>query len=709
MTQPRRYRAHQAFGWLLLHVVHLVALSCPAGAQVYVANSLSGTVSVISTPSNTVVATIPVGTLPQRVAITPNGQFVYVTNHNSGTMSKIDTASNIVVATIPVGSLPEGVAVSPDGNSVFVVVGGSLNRFSVATNAQMGTFSLPSGIPVDAVITPDGQLAYVVDRNQNVCSLYPVNLASGAILNHSTDCPGGVGAKAGSFPRSLAVRPDGQFVYVTAFQDGALQVVRVSDNHYVGGGCVSASGCTAGGPVGVAISSDNKFAFTANLNENNVAIFALSATSGLPLAPPSHVLLPSSPSYLGVTPDSRFLYVAHGSNSVSVIDLKASPPSIVQAITVGIGPQGIAVSPPSPPPPPVPAALSASLGATPATVTVGQSITVTMTVGNTGGSAATSVSAQSSLSVNGGGGVAQTSGPSPGPTTVGAGSSQAFTYTYSASAAGNVTFMGSASGGGVSSNNATSNAVTIQSAPSPPTLSATPGSLSFMGELGLADPAPQLIQIANSGGGTLAWSVTPSIIGDGNWLSANPTTGSAPPPASVSVAASTCGLPSAVYNGSVVVAATGVNGSPKSIPVTLTVTAPATTPASPQARVCADRPTYRTGDTLRLSVSLRQGTSSNQGDAYLFAPVPGAPGTTTFVSLVLSGGLIVPQLGPTLVPLGRNFKVSDFAGRILERSFDGSEPPGTYVIKAILAVPDTDPTVAANQIAVAVGSFTFAP
>jgi hypothetical protein len=174
------------------------------------------------------------------------------------------------------------------------------------------------------------------------------------------------------------------------------------------------------------------------------------------------------------------------------------------------------------------------------------------------------------------------------------------------------------------------------------------------------------------------------------------------------VTSGTCGLPAAAYNGSLSVSANGASGSPQSIPVTLIVTQAAITPPSPRVRVCVDRPTYRTGETLRLSVSLRQGSSSNVGDAYLFAPVPGVGGTT-FVSLMLSAGQIVPQIGPALVPLGRNFQVPDFAGKIFERPFDGSEPPGVYVINAILALSDTDPTVAANQIAVAVGSLTFVP
>jgi YVTN family beta-propeller protein len=37
------------------------------------------------------------------VAITPDGAFAYVASFNSGTVSVIETASNTVVATFPVG------------------------------------------------------------------------------------------------------------------------------------------------------------------------------------------------------------------------------------------------------------------------------------------------------------------------------------------------------------------------------------------------------------------------------------------------------------------------------------------------------------------------------------------------------------------------------------------------------------------------------
>src|SRR5208283_6067848 len=67
---------------------------------VYVANSASSTVSVLNAASNNVVATIPVGSGPTGVAITPDGTQAYVTNQNDNTVSVIATKTNTVTATI---------------------------------------------------------------------------------------------------------------------------------------------------------------------------------------------------------------------------------------------------------------------------------------------------------------------------------------------------------------------------------------------------------------------------------------------------------------------------------------------------------------------------------------------------------------------------------------------------------------------------------
>ena len=92
----------------------VVAWKCgPIGRSAYVVNTNSANVSVIATASNTVTDTVPVGTRPADVAITPDGNFAYVTNHLSNTVSVIATASNTVTATVAVGDGPWGLAITP--------------------------------------------------------------------------------------------------------------------------------------------------------------------------------------------------------------------------------------------------------------------------------------------------------------------------------------------------------------------------------------------------------------------------------------------------------------------------------------------------------------------------------------------------------------------------------------------------------------------
>jgi YVTN family beta-propeller protein len=65
---------------------------------------------VIDTASNTVVATVTVGSNPNGVAVTPDGRHAYAANSGSNTVSVsvIATATNMVVATVPVGDYPLG-------------------------------------------------------------------------------------------------------------------------------------------------------------------------------------------------------------------------------------------------------------------------------------------------------------------------------------------------------------------------------------------------------------------------------------------------------------------------------------------------------------------------------------------------------------------------------------------------------------------------
>jgi glucose/arabinose dehydrogenase/PKD repeat protein len=137
-------------------------------------------------------------------------------------------------------------------------------------------------------------------------------------------------------------------------------------------------------------------------------------------------------------------------------------------------------------------------------------------------------------------------------------------------AAGDYTATITVDGGGVNGSPKQIPVALTVAAPQPPALSVTPGSLSFTAVEGAAAPPAQSLSVTNTGGGTLSFTTSD----DAAWLAATPGSGTAP--ASVSVSVNAAGLARGTYTGNVRVTASGATGSPKDIPVTLTVAAPAT-------------------------------------------------------------------------------------------------------------------------------------
>lgn len=93
----------------------------PAGQKVYVLNRGAAAVTVIDVATDKVVATIPVGKLPEHmVSISGRG---FVANSGSDTVSVIDLSSDKVVSTIRVGNRPVFLTVA--GTMLYVVNEGS--------------------------------------------------------------------------------------------------------------------------------------------------------------------------------------------------------------------------------------------------------------------------------------------------------------------------------------------------------------------------------------------------------------------------------------------------------------------------------------------------------------------------------------------------------------------------------------------------------
>ncbi len=119
------------------------ALSQGSGLELYITNRLSSEISILDTSSNTVVATIPIGSGPQGITIKQDSSRAYTADSDSDWISVVDLADNSVVTTIPAGDGPVIPALNSDGSRVYVAshLSNSVTVIDTSTNSVVTTIS----------------------------------------------------------------------------------------------------------------------------------------------------------------------------------------------------------------------------------------------------------------------------------------------------------------------------------------------------------------------------------------------------------------------------------------------------------------------------------------------------------------------------------------------------------------------------------------
>jgi YVTN family beta-propeller protein len=145
----------------------------------YTANHESNQVSVLDLQNGgRVLLTLPAGTSPHSVAISPDGTQVAVTNFNSDDVTLIDAAANTVIGTIAVGRNPQDVTYAPDGRHLYTADVDSDTVTVVDTATLEVTARLPAGDgPTSVDIGPDGVKGYVTNLNSATVTILTVGAA----------------------------------------------------------------------------------------------------------------------------------------------------------------------------------------------------------------------------------------------------------------------------------------------------------------------------------------------------------------------------------------------------------------------------------------------------------------------------------------------------------------------------------------------------
>jgi YVTN family beta-propeller protein len=233
-----------------------------------VANRGDGTISVIDTPSNTVIATVNIGApTPAFPAITSDGLTLYVSTGK--TITAVDTGTNSVTASIAVDA-SGGMAITPDGAFVYALGGatgsgnGSVTVIDTATNAPVGSpivavFNPDAATAVPGVvITPDGASVYASAENISAAS---------AIATATNTVTAQIPLSNVSL-RGVAVTPDGSHVYVAAEAENVVYGINTATNSQ------QSETLVGNGPFGIAVTPDGAFVYVTNFAGNSVSIIA---------------------------------------------------------------------------------------------------------------------------------------------------------------------------------------------------------------------------------------------------------------------------------------------------------------------------------------------------------------------------------------------------------------------------------------------------
>ena len=292
----------------------------------------------LAASAQSVVATLSVVGNPFRVAITPDGTHAYVLSTNSDVNGKcqysiINIATNAVINTaLPgINNCPESISFTPDSNYAYVT-GGS-NQVSVVNTATTNAVTtITVGISQAIATTPSGSYVYVGNSGNGAVSV--INTATnsvvstipvGAIFSHDIEL---------TPDDPIVISPDGAYIYVAA-NNGNISVISTATNSVVATIPINSDkNLSRNDPI--AITPSGKYLYVGSLIGNSISVVNVSTNTVVATVPVS-----GTPSAIGITPDSSYVYVTTGNNVTSVIN--AATNSVVA--TIPIGATAVAITP----------------------------------------------------------------------------------------------------------------------------------------------------------------------------------------------------------------------------------------------------------------------------------------------------------------------------------------------------------------------------
>jgi YVTN family beta-propeller protein len=346
----------------------------PQRNEVYVVNtgtaSGNGSVSVIDTAANNVVATIPVHKQPYFIDVDAAGHRAYVANSGSNTVSVLDLDQRREIGVVGTGEQPGLARISRDMRSLVVTNrgSGSVSIFAIAPYAIPATHGLASlpgnlipavkpkpqppqlphlrdvftGCPgaTDAVILKDSSKAFIACSGGH--QVMVVSLAAAPDSWAAKQDPSLLTdhlltlLDVGDTPVQLALKPDDGEIFCSNFGSGSFSEIETGSNE-VGGTYPIGSK-----PAYAIVSADNSTLWVSNFGADSVNVWSIDdgMQGGIVRVPTG-----PAPDALAFSADEHLLLAADtGTGDVSVIrTADKNGPALFTILPASGSPNAIAI------------------------------------------------------------------------------------------------------------------------------------------------------------------------------------------------------------------------------------------------------------------------------------------------------------------------------------------------------------------------------
>jgi DNA-binding beta-propeller fold protein YncE len=207
------------------------------------------------------------------------------------------------------------------------------------------------GPPSSAAIAPDGTLALITGATKldpaDPKKVVPDNKLSVIDLKAA---PPAVTAtlEAGAGAAGVAINPAGTLALVANRAEGTVSIFSIAGGKLTDAGKVSL-GDAKSGPSGIAFTPDGKTALVTRDGDHKISVLKIDGSKVE--ADKRDINAGLRPYQVDITPSGDMAAVANigigagDADTVSLIDMKASPPRVVDTITVGQTPEGLRIAP----------------------------------------------------------------------------------------------------------------------------------------------------------------------------------------------------------------------------------------------------------------------------------------------------------------------------------------------------------------------------